>query len=98
MRKLWMLVAFCVAVGSIFTSEAFGKAKKIYIGINAPMTGDIPKVGEGSKYAAEMWLADINAAGGLKVQHGASSGTGNRRQRIEGRFRRQGRNQDDHRG
>ena len=39
----------------------------IKIGINAPLTGDIPKVGEGSKYAAEMWLADIEAAGGLDV-------------------------------
>ncbi|MDO8055441.1 MAG: ABC transporter substrate-binding protein, partial [Candidatus Hermodarchaeota archaeon] len=39
----------------------------IKIGINAPLTGDIPKVGEGTKYAAEMWLEDINAAGGLEV-------------------------------
>jgi branched-chain amino acid transport system substrate-binding protein len=39
----------------------------IKIGINAPLTGDIPKVGEGTKYAAEMWLEDINAAGGLDV-------------------------------
>jgi branched-chain amino acid transport system substrate-binding protein len=42
-------------------------ADVIKVGINAPMTGDIPKVGEGSKYAAEMWLADIEKAGGLKV-------------------------------
>jgi branched-chain amino acid transport system substrate-binding protein len=39
----------------------------IRIGINAPLTGDIPKVGEGTKFAAEMWLADINEAGGLQV-------------------------------
>ena len=39
----------------------------IKIGINAPLTGDIPKVGEGTKYAAEMWLEDIKAAGGLEV-------------------------------
>ncbi|UCF91899.1 MAG: ABC transporter substrate-binding protein [Desulfobacterales bacterium] len=39
----------------------------IRIGINAPLTGDIPKVGEGTKYAAQMWLEDINAAGGLDV-------------------------------
>jgi branched-chain amino acid transport system substrate-binding protein len=39
----------------------------IKIGINAPLTGDIPKVGEGTKFAAEMWLADIEAAGGLLV-------------------------------
>jgi len=38
----------------------------IKIGINAPITGDIPKVGEGTKYAAEMWLEDIEAAGGLR--------------------------------
>ena len=36
----------------------------IKIGINAPLTGDIPKVGEGTKYAAQMWLDDIEAAGG----------------------------------
>jgi branched-chain amino acid transport system substrate-binding protein len=42
-------------------------ADVIKIGINAPMTGDIPKVGEGTKYAAQMWLEDIKAAGGLKV-------------------------------
>lgn len=39
----------------------------IKIGINAPLTGDIPKVGEGTKFAAEMWLEDIKAAGGLDV-------------------------------
>jgi branched-chain amino acid transport system substrate-binding protein len=27
--------------------------------VNVPITGDIPKVGEGSKFAAEMWLEDI---------------------------------------
>jgi len=42
-------------------------AQTIKIGLNIPITGDIPKVGEGSKYAAQMWLEDIEAAGGLKV-------------------------------
>ncbi len=36
-----------------------GGTDVIKIGINAPLTGDIPKVGEGTKYAAEMWLEDI---------------------------------------
>jgi branched-chain amino acid transport system substrate-binding protein len=44
-----------------------GGGGTIKIGINAPLTGDIPKVGEGTKYAAEMWLDDINQAGGLDV-------------------------------
>lgn len=54
---------------SIFLLTACGTAapEVIKIGINAPITGDIPKVGEGTKYAAEMWLEDIEAAGGLDV-------------------------------
>jgi len=39
----------------------------IKIGINAPLTGDIPTVGEGTKFAAQMWLEDITAAGGIEV-------------------------------
>jgi branched-chain amino acid transport system substrate-binding protein len=39
----------------------------IKIGVNAPITGDIPKVGEGTKFAAEMWRDAINGAGGLDV-------------------------------
>ncbi len=42
-------------------------ADTIKIGFNLPLTGDIPEVGEGSKNAAEMYLADINSAGGLDV-------------------------------
>jgi len=40
---------------------------KIVIGINAPISGDIPKVGEATRFAAQMWLKDINAAGGIEV-------------------------------
>ena len=46
---------------------AFGRKTVIKVGINAPITGDIPKVGEGTKYAAQMWLEDINKAGGIEV-------------------------------
>jgi branched-chain amino acid transport system substrate-binding protein len=31
----------------------------IKIGVNGPLTGDIPQVGEGTKFAAEMWLEEI---------------------------------------
>jgi len=67
MRKGLFLIVSCLVIGLIFTPCAWSKAKTIKIGINAPMTGDIPKVGEGSKFAAEMWLEDIKAAGGLEV-------------------------------
>ena len=42
-------------------------AQTIKVGFNIPLTGDIPKVGESSKYAAEIFLAEFNAAGGLKL-------------------------------
>jgi branched-chain amino acid transport system substrate-binding protein len=67
MRKGLVFIVSCLVIGLIFTPCAWSKAKTIKIGINAPMTGDIPKVGEGSKFAAEMWLEDIKAAGGLEV-------------------------------
>jgi branched-chain amino acid transport system substrate-binding protein len=36
-------------------------APTIKIGINAPITGDIPKVGEGTQFSAEMWLEQNNS-------------------------------------
>ncbi len=67
MRKGLLLVIAILVVGLALSPCAWAQAKTIKIGINAPITGDIPKVGEGSKYAAEMWLEDINKAGGLAV-------------------------------
>ncbi|RJR29367.1 MAG: ABC transporter substrate-binding protein [Desulfobacteraceae bacterium] len=66
MRKtLSTIMVFLLAL--IFSTELHARDPVIRIGINAPITGDIPKVGEGTKYAARMWLEDIKAAGGLKV-------------------------------
>ena len=69
MRKLAWLVMLSCAVALCFSANAwsFGRKTTIKVGINAPMTGDIPKVGEGSKYAAQMWLEDIEKAGGIEV-------------------------------
>jgi branched-chain amino acid transport system substrate-binding protein len=67
MRKSWVFIISCLVVSLVFLPSAWSKTKMIKIGINAPMTGDIPKVGEGTKYAAEMWLADVKAAGGIKI-------------------------------
>ena len=51
---VWGLIAVLILSTSAW---AFGRKKVIKIGINAPITGDIPKVGEGTKFAALMWLA-----------------------------------------
>ena len=67
-RRSLMLIISVFLIGAIVVSACAQAAQPtIVIGVNAPMTGDIPKVGEGTKFAAEMWLEDINAAGGLDV-------------------------------
>jgi branched-chain amino acid transport system substrate-binding protein len=42
-------------------------AQTIKIGFPIPLTGEIPKVGEGTRYAAELMKEEINAKGGLEV-------------------------------
>ena len=66
MRKLAVVAALVLVVAFAPTPPAWS-ADTIKIGFNIPMTGDIPKVGESSKYAAEIRLAEVNGAGGLKV-------------------------------
>jgi branched-chain amino acid transport system substrate-binding protein len=68
MRKIVLLTIVAFTFAMLLTPLAFSARKTIIkIGINAPLTGDIPKVGEGSKYAAMMWLEDIEKEGGLTV-------------------------------
>ena len=67
MKKRLVFLVACLVICLVFAPSIWSRSKTIKIGINAPMTGDIPKVGEGSKFAGQMWLEDINKAGGLKV-------------------------------
>jgi len=62
MRRCLLAVLCIVALGLVFTPCAMSKEKPIKIGLNAPITGDIPKVGEGSKFAAKP-LAGWKSAG-----------------------------------
>ncbi len=65
MKKVLTLV-LALFLSCIMLSSGFA-AETIKIGFNIPLTGEIPKVGESSKFAAEMLKADINSQGGLKV-------------------------------
>jgi branched-chain amino acid transport system substrate-binding protein len=58
MKKL-ALIALSAALALALAGPAQSAKKVIRVGLNVPITGDIPKVGEGSKYAAEMWLESI---------------------------------------
>ncbi len=66
MRKSAVVAVLVLLVVFALAPPAWS-ADIIKIGFNIPMTGDIPKVGESSKYAAEIRIAEINGAGGLKV-------------------------------
>jgi branched-chain amino acid transport system substrate-binding protein len=64
-KVIWIfgiIMVFCLTALGISSA-----ADTIKIGFNIPLTGDIPKVGEGSKYTGEMLKEKINKAGGLKV-------------------------------
>lgn len=63
-KRLLTALVGCSAMLLAGTAMA---ADTIKIGFNIPMTGDIPKVGEASKFSAEMLKEDINGAGGLEV-------------------------------
>ncbi len=63
-KRLLTALISCSAIVLAGTAMA---ADTIKIGFNIPMTGDIPKVGEASKFSAEMLKEDINGAGGLEV-------------------------------
>ena len=67
-KTIRFAAAFCALTLCCSTQAwSWGRKTVIKVGLNAPMTGDIPKVGEGSKYAAEMWLEDVKKAGGIEV-------------------------------
>lgn len=67
-KKFLYITALLALLGLIFpAARALAQQPVIKIGLNIELTGDIPKVGEGSKYAAEMVKEEVDAAGGLVV-------------------------------
>ncbi len=68
--EVFLVLVLIFGVG-LLSCKKLGKekagAETVKIGFNIPLTGDIPKVGEGSKYAAEMLKEKVNSTGGLKV-------------------------------
>lgn len=72
MRKyslLFPLIVILLIGGFLLGACAPGQpaAGTVKIGINAELTGDIPKVGEAIKFASEMFAEEVNAAGGVDI-------------------------------
>jgi len=67
MRRVSIVIAIACIVGLLLSPLSPARAQTIKVGFNIPLTGDIPKVGESSKFAAEMYKDEVNRAGGVKV-------------------------------
>lgn len=74
MSKRWLVMALTLtlivsALGSVAVTaqKACDFAGEIYIGVIAPLTGDIPKVGQSTVEAAQMAVDEINAQCGLQI-------------------------------
>jgi branched-chain amino acid transport system substrate-binding protein len=65
MKKILVLGLALAAIGLCSCAK---KTQVIKIGFNIPLTGDSPKVGEGSKFSGDLVLNAINAEGGLDVK------------------------------
>ncbi|SNS27013.1 amino acid/amide ABC transporter substrate-binding protein, HAAT family [Humidesulfovibrio mexicanus] len=62
-----LMAVLALSLGAFALMGCGKDSDTIKVGFNLELTGDIPKVGEASKFAAEMLKEDINAAGGLEV-------------------------------
>jgi branched-chain amino acid transport system substrate-binding protein len=67
MKRFSLIVVSLLVASMILAGCGPAAPATIKIGVNAPLTGDIPKVGEGTKYSAQMWADDVNTAGGLDI-------------------------------
>jgi branched-chain amino acid transport system substrate-binding protein len=67
MRRLPVVLAMAVLMGLFSFMVSPTSAQTLKVGFNIELTGDVPKVGESSKFAAEMYKDEVNKAGGVKV-------------------------------
>jgi branched-chain amino acid transport system substrate-binding protein len=68
MRKIAVFGCIFLLLTLSMAMAGGGKENTIKIGFNIPLTGDSPKVGEGSKYAGEIVLKHLKEQGGLDVK------------------------------
>jgi len=66
-KLLYQVFSLATVMAFLLTACAGAAGNVIKIGLNIELTGDKPKVGEQSKFAAEMFAEEFNAAGGLEL-------------------------------
>ncbi len=65
--SLVMALALALPLASCSSGSSSSSKNVIKIGLSAPMTGDISQIGQSSKNAADLAVAEVNDAGGLKL-------------------------------
>jgi branched-chain amino acid transport system substrate-binding protein len=66
LKHVHVCTLICAAV-LLLSGGALAAEAPIKIGFPIPLTGEIPMVGQSTKYAAELFKEEINAGGGLEV-------------------------------
>jgi branched-chain amino acid transport system substrate-binding protein len=61
------LFVFLLVLAACSGSSALTGPEEVKIGVIAPLTGDIPKVGQSTQNAAQMAIDEVNDAGGLEI-------------------------------
>lgn len=67
MQRRYRVISVVFFAVLLMASFSLSHAQTIKVGFDIELTGDIPKVGESSKFAAEMLKEKVNGAGGIKV-------------------------------
>jgi branched-chain amino acid transport system substrate-binding protein len=69
MSRRLMMIGLVACLFPVFTLSFCGPKppKTVKIGLNAPLTGSLSKIGESTKYATQLWTEETNAAGGIEV-------------------------------
>lgn len=67
MRRIPIVMAMVLLMGLVSSHMSLSWAQTLKVGFDIELTGDVPKVGESSKFAAEIYKDEVNKAGGVKV-------------------------------
>ena len=66
-RRFKPATSALIGVALVAAACSGGGGDTIDVGLNVELTGDLPKVGEHSRVAAEMYVEMVNAAGGVEI-------------------------------
>ena len=66
-KFLGTTVAGVALAGVVAPNLAFGAAKTVKVGFLAPLTGEVAAWGLPGLYGCQIWVEQVNAAGGIKV-------------------------------